>query len=182
MNVRTLCLAILYFGDSTGYEIKKLSMEGKYSHFVDASFGSIYPALSRLEKDGMVTCREENQHGKPPRKIYSITDAGRDEFVGALFEKPNPDIFRSEFLLIAMCADLVGPEKIRAAIDHRLVQLEEEIANISRALEGAESPGTRWVCGYGLACMRASIEHLQKHRGELESIAETGSAHQMAAE
>ena len=41
MSVRTLCLAILSFGDATGYEIRKLSTEGRYSYFVDASFGSV---------------------------------------------------------------------------------------------------------------------------------------------
>ena len=44
MNVRTICLAILYDGEATGYEIRKLSVEGEYSYFIDASFGSIYPA------------------------------------------------------------------------------------------------------------------------------------------
>ena len=80
MNVRTLCLAILYFGDATGYEIRKLSTEGKYSYFVEASYGAIYPALAKLEKDGLVTCRIEAVEGKPSRKVYSITDAGRNEF------------------------------------------------------------------------------------------------------
>ena len=40
MNVRTICLAILYDGDSTGYEIRKLSTEGEYSYFIDASYGA----------------------------------------------------------------------------------------------------------------------------------------------
>ena len=121
MSVRTLCLAILSFGDATGYEIRKLSTEGRYSYFVDASFGSIYPALARLEADGLVTVREEAQSGKPSRKIYSITEAGRAAFIDALSETPGPDTFRSPFLLVAMCADLVVADTIRAAIDHRLL-------------------------------------------------------------
>ena len=66
MNVRTVCLAILQFGDATGYEIKKMSTEERFAFFVDASFGSIYPALSRLQDDGCVTVREEYESGKPP--------------------------------------------------------------------------------------------------------------------
>ena len=74
MSVRSLCLAILSFGDATGYEIRKESTEGRFSYFDDASFGSIYPALARLESEGLVTVREEPQAGKPARKVYSITD------------------------------------------------------------------------------------------------------------
>ncbi|WP_205470727.1 PadR family transcriptional regulator [Breoghania sp. L-A4] len=109
MNVRSLCLAILYLGEATGYEIKKQSTEGSFSHFVDASFGSIYPALARLEADGMVTAREETKQGKPARKVYSITASGREEFMKALAEPQAPDLFRSQFLLIAVCAELVTP-------------------------------------------------------------------------
>lgn len=81
MSVRSLCLAILSFGDATGYEIRKESTEGRFSYFDDASFGSIYPALARLEAEGLVTVREEPQAGKPARKVYSITEAGRKVFI-----------------------------------------------------------------------------------------------------
>lgn len=43
MNVCTLCLAILQAGDATGYEIKKLSVEGDYSYFVDTRSRSTIP-------------------------------------------------------------------------------------------------------------------------------------------
>jgi len=59
MNVRTICLAILYDGDATGYEIRKLSVEGEYSYFIDASYGAIYPSLARLEQEKLVTARVE---------------------------------------------------------------------------------------------------------------------------
>ena len=51
MDIRTLCLGILTFGDATGYEIKK-RLEGPMRHYYDASFGSIYPALAGLKRDG----------------------------------------------------------------------------------------------------------------------------------
>ena len=176
MNVRTLCLAILYFGDSTGYEIKKLSMEGKYSHFVDASFGSIYPALARLEKEGMVTCREEAQAGKPPRKVYSVTEKGRSAFVASLIEPPAPDVFRSEFLLIAMCAKILPPPVIERAIDTRVLQLQGEIDHLTQIAGEARHEGTRWAVGYGLKCLETSLDHLQSHRDELIALAGTAMA------
>ena len=174
MNVRTLCLAILYFGDATGYEIKKLSMEGKYSHFVDASFGSIYPSLARLEKDGMVTCREETHPGKPPRKVYSITSAGRAEFVGALYEPPARDVFRSEFLLIAMCADILPPAVVRRAVETRIAQLKGEIEHLGQIAAECDHAGTLWAVDYGLCCIQGSLDFLTTRRAELEALA--GSA------
>ena len=171
MNVRTLCLAILYFGDATGYEIKKASMEGKYSHFVDASFGSIYPSLARLEREGLVTCREETQPGKPPRKVYSITNAGRSVFVQSLFEPPARDVFRSEFLLIAMCAELLPPAVVRRAIDTRTAQLKGEIEHLNQIASESTHSGTLWAVDYGLACLNGSLDYLARHGADLERLA-----------
>ncbi len=49
MNVRTLCLGILSLGEASGYEIKKDVEDGLFSHFIEASYGSIYPALNQLQ-------------------------------------------------------------------------------------------------------------------------------------
>ncbi len=187
MNVRTLCLAILNFGDATGYEIKKLSIEGKYSHFVDASFGSIYPALSRLEQEGMVTFREETTPGKPPRKIYSITDSGRQAFVDSLQEPPAPDIYRSEFLMIAICAHILPPEVVSRAVNTQIAHLEREIAHLHEIASekegtGIEFAGSQWAVNLGLACFTSSLNNLKASRDELEDIAERAVSAPEAAE
>ena len=51
MNIRTLCLGILQFEDATGYEINKLVADGRFSHFIEASYGSIYPALTKMMQE-----------------------------------------------------------------------------------------------------------------------------------
>lgn len=184
MSVRTLCLAILNFGDATGYEIRKLSTEGKYSYFVDASFGSIYPALARLEAEGLVTVREEAQSGKPSRKVYSITETGRAEFIRDLSQPPAPDSYRSPFLLVAMCAELVGPEVIARAIDARLAHLREELARLEAI--GSEPcdqrPAASFILEYGRNCMTEDIRFLEANRHRLEDIAHGRSHLPQAAE
>ncbi len=171
MNVRALCLAILNFGDATGYEIRKKSSEGEYSYFVDASYGSIYPALAKLEDEELVTCREEAQSGKPSRKIYSITVAGRNEFHAALKSPPQKDSFKSEFLLIAICAPMMQRADLTAAIEVRITQLEEELAMIRHAPDEFKSAAGGWTSGYGEFCMSASLNYLLEHRYELEATA-----------
>src|SRR5690554_385945 len=104
MNVKTLCLSILYYGEASGYDIRRLCTEEEFAYFVEASFGSIYPALARLEEEGCVTSRTEQQTGKPARKVYSITETGRRIFAEELAEPLGEDIFRSPFLLFARFA------------------------------------------------------------------------------
>ncbi|GEQ96922.1 hypothetical protein JCM17844_05590 [Iodidimonas gelatinilytica] len=63
MDVRTLCLGILALGDASGYEIKKMVAEGSFSFFSEASYGSIYPALTKLTDEALSPagpCRKTN--------------------------------------------------------------------------------------------------------------------------
>ena len=97
MDVRTICLGLLTRGDATGYEMKKQVEEEGFGHFAEASFGSIYPALSRLTDEGLVSVRDEPQEKRPDRKVYSITDTGRARFVEALNRPVKEDRNRSAF-------------------------------------------------------------------------------------
>lgn len=171
MNVRTLCLAILNFEDATGYEIRKMSIDGKYSHFVDASYGSIYPALNKLENDGLVTCREESHPGKPSRKIYSITRSGREELIRSLLEPPAPDVFRSEFLMIAISAEMLPREVVAKAIDTHKAQLQQELKMIEQIEAKSVHPSFNWAASYGMHCMSQSLKFLEDSRAKLEACA-----------
>lgn len=181
MNVRTLILAILNHEEATGYEIKKLSTEGVYSYFVDISYGSIYPTLSRLEAEGMVTVRAEQQDGKPSRKVYSITEAGRAEFVQSLLVPPAPDKFKSEFLLVALTAELGTTETITRAIDERIAYLESALSTISDHLKKscgnkAERSTFAWVCEYGRSIKEFDLTYLKNNRDLLISSAGKASS------
>ncbi|MEJ8572888.1 PadR family transcriptional regulator [Microbaculum marinum] len=174
MNARTLCLAILNFGEATGYEIRKKSIEGEFSYFVDTSFGAIYPALSRLTDEGLVECRDEVHPGKPARKVYSITPKGRDAFVDALNQPIEQDVFKSPFLLTAMCCEFVDPKHMAKVIDERIEYLKNKLEFLSAAKSDCDMPGAAWTLHYGSAVFEASYEYLVKNRDAL--IAMSGSA------
>ncbi|HVS65009.1 MAG TPA: PadR family transcriptional regulator [Thermoanaerobaculia bacterium] len=51
--------------------------------------GTVYPVLRRLERDGLVRSRWERaelaqQEGRPPRRYYQVTAAGRTALAEAL--------------------------------------------------------------------------------------------------
>ncbi|PCI04716.1 MAG: PadR family transcriptional regulator [Hyphomicrobiales bacterium] len=171
MNINTLILAILNVQDATGYEIKKLSTDGQFSYFVDISFGSIYPTLARLEKEGKVTLRTEAQSGKPDRKIYSITDAGRMEFIAALAQPPAPDKFKSEFLLLAINADLQPAEVIEMAVDARIDYLKSVLEKIEGIMADCGNETTKWVVNYGHYCKKCDLDYLIKNKSTLIGLA-----------
>jgi len=182
MNVRTICLAILYEGEATGYEIRKLSVEGDYSYFIDASFGSIYPALAKLEAETLVTSRVEQQDGKPAKKIYAITEAGRRAFIASLFDELGEDDFRSEFLLFARFASELPVSLVETRLRERLEQIDGAIAEMDRLASHHNHPADAWVINYGRFCMTAARDYIGAHMGELIALARPEAAAAHAAE
>ena len=163
MNIRTLCLGILSRGDATGYEIKKMVEEGLFSHFIEASYGSIYPALTRMTEDGLVTFRSESQDGKPDKKVYSITDEGLGALKSALTVFPKKDKFKSEFLFIMLLSEHVDPHHVTNVLARRAAELQLELDMIRQCAEGLNKPGTQFVNGYGQAVIAAAEAYVSQN-------------------
>ncbi len=174
MNVRGLCLAILYFGDATGYEIRKQAQEGVFSYFIEASYGAIYPALGKLTEEGLVSWREEVQSGKPNKKIYTLTPAGKAAFIKDLSGEPAPDKFKSEFLLMMMCSELLEPQRVERLIDAQLAMLEEKIGEMNAAYKECTREGSRYALTCGIQSYTQAIDHLRQSRKNL--VDQAGSA------
>ena len=172
MNVRTLCLSILYEGEATGYEIRRLCVEGECSYFIEASFGSIYPALAKLEDEKLVVSRTEQQSGKPAKKVYSITQAGREAFAVELAEPLGDDMFRSPFLLFARFAHILP----RSLVETRAQEFLQRLADKHQKLEEAaaefgNNPSDKWVINFGHAMMELAERHVRSHMHELITMA-----------
>ena len=177
MNVRTLCLGILSLREATGYEIRKMVEKGAFSHFIDASYGSIYPALARMLKEGLVRVRtEDDGSGRPPRKVYTITEKGRAELQRALNTDPAPDKFKSEFLFQMLFLERIDPEHLAVIYDAYIEEQEAELRDIEKASdELPDHPGTRFVRDYGRTMLSTAIAFLKERRAEmLAAFAEVG--------
>ena len=168
MNVRTLCLGVLSSGEASGYEIKKEIEEGLFSHFIDASFGSIYPALTQLAGEGLLTARAEEQHGKPDKKVYAITEAGRAALAKFISVLPCRDKYKSEFLFQMFLQQFISVDVMLAAMDKQLDGLKTDLARIAGCrLSEAGHPGSRFVADYGEAVLTAAVRVLNEKRAEL---------------
>jgi DNA-binding PadR family transcriptional regulator len=61
-----------------GYQIVK-ELQTRSEGYFDLEQGTLYPALHRLEKDGLVSSEWEVVEDGPSRKYYHITEAGQAE-------------------------------------------------------------------------------------------------------
>jgi DNA-binding PadR family transcriptional regulator len=160
-------LGLLEEGDLHGYEIRRQLREN-LGLLANVSFGSIYPALTRLEKSGAVVTIEgatgpaagTNPTAAPPtgslsgelavlrarrhspargrrgRKVYRITDAGRQVFAELLEAGGGADDARSFGLRLAFARHLAPQARIallerrRALLVQRLGEAEDARADL----------------------------------------------------
>ena len=76
-GVLELCvLSLLFKQDCYGYDVSEY-LSGR----IEIADGTVYPILRKLKSDGFVTTYLSEESGGPPRKYYSLTKTGREEYM-----------------------------------------------------------------------------------------------------
>ncbi len=179
MDVKTLCLGTLTFGDATGYEIKGYFENGPFSHFFQAGFGSIYPALNKALGEGFVTCRSESQDGRPDRKVYALTPSGRDYLTSELALIPAEDKIRSEFLVTLFFAGFLSSHHLEDVYDRYLADFEKNIEKMKNLKGENIPPGQDFVREFGMHFYQSTANFLRDNRDRFITNVNVGEAPQM---
>ena len=170
MDVKTVCLGMLDAGPASGYDLKK-EFESSFAHFFAAGFGSIYPALSALAGEGLVSFREVPQEGRPDRKVYEITEAGRRKLLESLGDPDPSHKVRSEFLATMCFSHLMTREQIETVLENRRVDLFDELEQNDCS---DWTPGHHFVLGFGKAMIEAKLEYIDANAHLLFGKTRTG--------
>jgi DNA-binding PadR family transcriptional regulator len=137
MDVKFPILGFLMQAEATGYDLKQRFLD-PVGFFYRVSDGSIYPALKKLARDGMVTLRTE-RHGRRARKVYAITRRGRAHFMQMLREPAQPIFVFDESQVKMYFADrqpkiaLEHMERSRRDDEARAMLLSRMAAEMRRA-------------------------------------------------
>ena len=164
MDVRTLCLGILTLSDASGYEVKKQFEDGPLAYFYQISFGAIYPALKSLNRDGMVNCKEILQHGKPNKKIYSVTPRGIKLFRKNLTKTPVGDKLRSEALVMLFFSHILDKKHLHEVFEGYLEENRQTVERIKNISQNSMSRDCQFTNGLGLTVYEAIIRYMEDNR------------------
>jgi len=94
-------LGFLNYNPATGYELKHL-LDVSTSFFWHAKQSQIYTTLKKMEEDESISSRFEPQEGRPNRRVYTISQKGKEE-LGKWLKKPLINLEkRKETLLLKL--------------------------------------------------------------------------------
>lgn len=170
-------LGLLAREELSGYDLKRL-MEGRVGYFWQAKHSQIYPELALLEEGGFVRHRLVEQSGRPDKKVYGITEAGREALREWLVEPVEKPPTRDELVLKAYSVWLADPGRAarvfrerQAAHEARLAEyLEIEVWMENNLGESLDDVGSPDFAGY--ASLRRGIAAEREYAGWCRWISE----------
>lgn len=184
-KMRTLeyvILAGLIRKPRSGYDLTRW-MERETSHFFAVGHSSIYPALARMEREGLVRHEAVPSEKGPERKVYTVSEAGRDALLAWAEEPPAEKHVRDEQLVKALCYPYMPKERALARLEEEKARHEEKLAQYEgyeRELEELSredglSPeaylGTKLTLARGLGVEKSYVEWCEE-AAEMISSAE----------
>jgi DNA-binding PadR family transcriptional regulator len=169
MDIKFPILGFLMEAEATGYDLRRRFLD-PIGFFYRVSDGSIYPALKRLAREGLVTVRTE-RHGRRTRKVYAITARGRERFVRMLREPAAPVFVFDEMQVKVYFADH-DPASALDHLEHAIRDDSEHAAwlkkVVARMRRERSSPFRRVVVELGQAVVEAKVRVLKKLAEELQ--------------
>ena len=191
-------LGLLQGQELHGYEIRR-QLRDRLGIWSNVSFGSLYPALARLERTGAVEAittpnaaapsnppppptgslsgewavfrarRRDHTHRRRSRKVYRITEEGGRLFATLLEEDPGPDDARGFALRWAFARHL-SPRARRSLLVRRHDQLVTRMSEVRGALADTQ------LDPYARSAVEHAAETLEHDVGWTERLLEAEDA------
>jgi DNA-binding PadR family transcriptional regulator len=131
--VQEVVLALLAGEPSYGYQLKaRLALAlGPLAGALNE--GQVYVTLNRLEKANLVESHRAAQADRPDRKVYALTQAGRDRVASWLDDTSWPKAAPAEFHLKLVAAAAAGLADPVGIVDRQRRELIGGLAEAQRA-------------------------------------------------
>lgn len=155
-RMNQVILGFLSHEPMTGYEIKK-RIDTTLGYFWSGSYGSIYPTLSALEKNGLVT-KEETSENNRTKLTYAITEEGRGQLREWLVTPVVKDELRYETLLKLFFGGELGEEGTLQHIQNFEDKIKKELPFLKMCAAQLESLPDKDTHKYYLLTVKFGVE------------------------
>lgn len=125
MGLSQAILTCLVECPRSGYDLSKVFSES-VGYFWQASQQQIYRELGKLESTGLIISEIIPREGRLDKKIYSITEQGKQHLVEWMHKPSEPDVIREDLLVKVFAGGLVPVNVLIAEIEnHRRIHVDK---------------------------------------------------------
>lgn len=163
MTLEFAILGFLNYQPQSGYDLKK-HFDHTVNHFWNAEQSQIYRTLNTLAASGQVEMEIIDQTDRPDRKVYHITETGRQAFHKWLSDPIPSQKARVAYLVQVFFAGQLNDEEL-------LAKFEAAAANVRNQLEiFKQLPTTEFEYLDGITSPRETYFWLSTYKLGLRSM------------
>lgn len=186
MSLKHGLLGLLNYGSMTGYELDK-AFKASLSFFWQAKTSQIYRELDAMERNGWLSSKRVIQSEKPNKRVYTITDDGKEE-LSKWLSSPETDVadamrVKSAFLMRVFFAGEMSKEQsleMLRTYRQKCLESSKELGTAYNAISeykgivGDDTKSKYWEISvlYGEAFFDAGLNWADKAIAILEKEAE----------
>ena len=165
MSIKHSILGLLAQGPLHGYDLKS-AFDEHVGSLWNLNIGQIYNTLRLLERDGLVTFENQEHEGRgPSRKVYEITEGGREELTRWLAEPvKQPRRLKDEFYVKLVFNRQTGGDHGALIWKQRqaYLQMLHEINNMQKQVDASADPHTALLLDGAALHLEADLKWLDR--------------------
>lgn len=131
MALRDAVLAALLDGEASGYDLAK-GFDASVANFWMATPQQLYRELDRMASEGLIAARLVEQDRRPNKRLYSLTERGRQALLEFTEAPPKPGAIREDLLVQVQAVDSGNIEAVRDALTERRQWATAKLARYRR--------------------------------------------------
>ncbi|MGW7100057.1 PadR family transcriptional regulator [Streptomyces sp. NPDC054838] len=168
--MRLPLLALLTRGPAHGYELKQDLEKLLGAAYPQPNVGQIYVTLGRLEKSGLIEGEDVEQAGRPNKRTYRLTDAGREAVLAWFEDTAEEPRVRDEFFMKLALAPRSGLADPVALINKQRRQYLNTMRDLSKlaAAEDRDNKIPQLLIEGAMLHLQADLDWLERCQEELE--------------
>jgi DNA-binding PadR family transcriptional regulator len=147
-------LGFLHDGPMSGWDLVARAEE-RIGEFWSLTQSQVYRELARMAGDGLV---EAGEPGTRSKKIYEITDHGREVFAEWVNQAPGTDTIRMPLLLTMAFGRHVPPERLASFLTRHQITHTDRLAAYEKQRAGMP-PGYEQIDPYAVATLEFGISY-----------------------
>ncbi len=170
MEHRALILLGLLMGQSQhGYQINEF-IERNLSSITDMKKPTAYAALDKLSQKGFIDVHLEQEGNRPPRKVYSINEKGKQYFYKLLLNNlSSAESVNYQGDIGLMFMDFLPLAKTVPALQERLAKNKKFIQMIKMTPDHGAGTGVNIAVEHKITMLGAEILFLEETIAKLNS-------------
>ncbi len=158
-------LSLIAESARTGYELQQIIDERGLREWLTLGFSSIYYILNKLERQGFLEGRLEIDGQAPPRKRYSLTEAGQGVLQTAVADLlRQPRALGTGFELGLANLSALKPQRVFSVLNQHKRDLQARLHTVeqswARHQENNSPDHIRALYTHSIALMRAELAWL----------------------